>query len=414
MNALDIALKDLRIFFKDRGSVVLLLLLPLMFIVIFSGALAGIGDSGEADTRILLPVIDLDGGAAAQTLIDGIAEAGGVRVERYTQGDARTLLDEGAAGRVLTIPAGFSAGLDENRQVTLSLISHPDADPETTEAVRLVVEGVALDMALESQILASLQQMGEMQADVPEEQQVFTPERTIAQARSQFERSRTRPLVAVLQTVPGSEGEREEIPSGIQLSVSGFTIMFVFLTGQATARSIYDEKRVGSFRRLLAAPISKASILAGKMIPNFITALIQTAVIFAFGIVGMRLLGQTPLTLGDSPLGVVLVAVLVSLCSCGFGVLIAALARTENQISGLSSVLLWVMGILGGCFVPAFILENFLGPLPMIVPHYWANRAFNDLLVRGSGLANVAMEMAVLLGFTALFFAVGLWRFDFE
>lgn len=204
------------------------------------------------------------------------------------------------------------------------------------------------------------------------------------------------------------------MPNAIQLSVAGFTIMFVFLTGQTTARSIYDEKRVGSFRRLLAAPISKASLLVGKMIPNFITALVQTAVIFAFGMVGMRLLGLTPLTLGDSPLGVVLVAVLVSLCSSGFGVLIAALARTENQISGLSSVLLWIMGILGGCFVPAFILENFLGPLPMIVPHYWANRAFNDLLVRGSGLADVVTEMVVLLGFTALFFAVGLWRFDFE
>jgi ABC-2 type transport system permease protein len=414
MNALHIAFKDLRIFFKDRGAVVLLFLLPLMFIVIFSGALASIGDGGEEDTRILLPVIDLDGGAAAQTLVDGIAGAGGVRVERHTQGDARTLLDENVAGRVLTIPAGFSAGLADNRQVTLRLTSHPDADPQKTEAVRLVIEGVALDMALESQILASLQQMGDMQANVPEEQRAFTPERTIAQARSQFERSRTRPLVAVLQTVPGSEGEREEMPNAIQLSVAGFTIMFVFLTGQTTARSIYDEKRVGSFRRLLAAPISKASLLVGKMIPNFITALVQTAVIFAFGMVGMRLLGLTPLTLGDSPLGVVLVAVLVSLCSSGFGVLIAALARTENQISGLSSVLLWIMGILGGCFVPAFILENFLGPLPMIVPHYWANRAFNDLLVRGSGLADVVTEMVVLLGFTALFFAVGLWRFDFE
>ncbi len=72
------------------------------------------------------------------------------------------------------------------------------------------------------------------------------------------------------------------------------------------------------------------------------------------------------------------------------------------------------MGILGGCFIPLFILENFLGPLPKIVPHYWANRAFNDLLVRGLGLADVTTEMAVLLGFTALFFVIGLWRFDFD
>ncbi|MBE9472144.1 MAG: ABC transporter permease, partial [Chloroflexi bacterium] len=341
--------------------------------------------------------------------------AGGVRVERYEQAEAQALLDENKLARVLTIPARFTADIADNRQVTLRFVNHPDADPEETEAVRLVIEGVARDMSLKSQILASLQQMGAMQANAPEEFQVFTAERTMAQARSQFERSRTQPLVAVVQTVPGQpEGEREEMPDAVQLAVPGFTVLFVFLTAQATARSIYDEKKVGSFRRLLAAPMSKASLLAGKMIPNLITGLIQTAVIFAFGIIGMRLLGLTPMTLGDAPLAVVLVAVLIALCSSAFGILIAAIARTENQIGGLSSVFLWVMGILGGCFIPLFILENFLGPLPKIVPHYWANRAFNDLLVRGLGLADVTTEMAALLAFTALFFVIGLWRFDFN
>ncbi len=415
MKTLSITFKDLQIFFKDRGAVVQLFLLPLLFIVVFSGALAAIGSGGEEDTRILLPVVDLDGGEAAQTLLDGLDAAGGVRVERYEQTEAQALLDESKLARVLTIPARFTADIADNRQVTLRFVNHPDADTKETEAVRLVIEGVARDMSLKSQILASLQQMGAMQANAPEEFQVFTMERTMAQARSQFERSRTQPLVAVVQTVPGQpEGEREEMPDAVQLAVPGFTVLFVFLTAQATARSIYDEKKVGSFRRLLAAPMSKASLLAGKMLPNFITGLIQTAVIFAFGIIGMRLLGLTPMTLGDAPLAVVIVAVLVALCSSAFGILIAAIARTENQIGGLSSVFLWVMGILGGCFIPLFILENFLGPLPKIVPHYWANRAFNDLLVRGLGLADVTTEMAALLAFTALFFVIGLWRFDFN
>jgi len=414
MNALHIARKDLQIFFKDRGSVMLLFLLPLLFIVIFSGALSAIGSDSDEDTRILLPVVDLDGGEAAQTLLEGLDAAGGIRVELYAQAEARTLLDERKLARVLTIPAGFTAKLADSQQVTLRLINHPDADAEGTEAVRLIVEGVAQDMSLESQIFASLRQMADMQANAPEEFQVFSMERTMAQARSQFERSRTHPLVAVVQTVPGQEGEREEMPDPIQLAVSAFTVLFVFLTSQTAARSVYDEKKIGSFRRLLAAPMSKASLLAGKMIPNFIMGLIQTAVIFAFGIIGMRLLGLTPMTLGSAPLAVVLVAMVVALCSSGFGILIAAIAHTENQISGLSSLLLWVMGILGGCFVPLFILENFLGPLPKIVPHYWANRAFNDLLVRGLGLADVIMEMAVLLAFTALFFALGVWRFDFD
>jgi ABC-2 type transport system permease protein len=105
---------------------------------------------------------------------------------------------------------------------------------------------------------------------------------------------------------------------------------------------------------------------------------------------------------------------LIALCSSALGILIAAIARTENQIGGLSSVLLWGMGLLGGAFVPLFLLERFLGPVPKVVPHYWANHALVNLMVRGLGLADVALDCAMLLGFTVLFFAIGLWRFDFE
>ena len=199
-----------------------------------------------------------------------------------------------------------------------------------------------------------------------------------------------------------------------RFAVPALTVLFVFLTAQTAAQSIYDEKKVGSFRRLLAAPISKASMLVGKMLPAFLTALVQTAVTFAFGIVGLRLMGLTPLTLGNSPLGVVLVAVAVALCTSSFGILIAAVARTENQIGGLSTLLLWGMGIVGGGIVPLFLLESFLGPLPKVVPHYWAIRAYNDLMIRGLGLVDVAVEIVVLLGFSALFFAVGLWRFEYD
>jgi ABC-2 type transport system permease protein len=269
-------------------------------------------------------------------------------------------------------------------------------------------------MSLEAQILASLEQMGAMQANAPEAYQVFTVDRMQAQARSQFERAQTQPLVAVRQTVPGQEGEREDEPDLDVFVVPGLTVLYVFLTAQATARSIYDEKKVGSFRRLLAAPMSKASLLVGKMLPNFFTALIQTAVIFAFGVVGMRMLGLNATTLGNDPLALVLVVVLIALCSSAFGIVIAAIARTENQIGGLSTLLLWGMGIIGGSIFPLIGLEKFLGSMPNIVPHAWANRALNDLMIRGLGLADVTTEMALLLGFTALFFAIGLWRFEFD
>ena len=418
MKALSVAWKDLHILLKDRGTAIRLLVLPLLFIVITSGALTAMtADQNQGDRRIPLPVVDLDGGEAARTLVDGLEAAGGVQVQQYDPSEATALLNENELDHVLTIPAAFTEDLAQNRAVTLRLVSHPNAGTARTESVRLVVEGVARDMALETQILASLQQMGQMLADAPPEYQAaFAVERTQAQARSQFERASSQPLVAVTQRVPTPVGgeEQEELASANLLAVPGYAVLFVFLTAQATASSIYEEKKVGSFRRLLAAPISKASLLAGKMLPNFLTALVQTAVIFAFGAFGLRLLGIASVTLGRDPLALALVVVLMALCSSALGLVIAAIARTENQIGGLSQLMLWVMAIVGGSIVPGFILEMFLGPLPRIVPHYWANRALDNVMIRGLTLSGVTTEMAALLGFTALFFVIGLWRFEFE
>ena len=111
------------------------------------------------------------------------------------------------------------------------------------------------------------------------------------------------------------------------------------------------------------------------------------------------------------PLGAVL---LTALCSSAFGIVIAALARTESQIGGLSAVVLWSMGILGGSFIPVFLLDRLLGPVPKVVPHYWANRALTNVMLRGLRLADVTVELAMLAAFAALFFVIGLLRFDFD
>ena len=415
MSALSIAFKDIQILLKDRGVLFQLILLPLIFILVIAGAFSGM-DSEVEDTRIPLPIVDLDGGMRAQVLIEGIDRAGGVRSESMAQEHARQRLEAGEIQRVLTIPADFTNSLDQNEPTTLLITSQSNADAQETEAVRLVVEGVAQDMALENQILASLQQMGDMQANAPPEfQAAFSVERIQGQARAQFESASGRPLVSVQQRLPqlGEEQEQEE-PSFAQTSVPGFTVLFVFLAAQNTARSIYDEKKVGSFRRLMAAPIGKASLLLGKVLPNFVLALIQFGIIFFFGSVVLGWFGFIPVSLGNDLLGLSLVALVVAFCSSTMGILIASLARTESQIGGVSTLLLWGLGIIGGSIIPTFILDQVLGPVPKIAPHYWANRALNDLMLRNLALMDVLPEMGFLLGFAALFILVGMWRFDFE
>jgi ABC-2 type transport system permease protein len=411
MNALSIAVKDLKILLRDRGLVLQLFLLPLLFIVTFS-VIMSLGDEEEA---IRLPVVNLDSdGEVAQGLLEGLQSVDGIEVVEYrSEQEATAALDQGEIVRVLTIPAGFSADVQAGRRTALELVNSPDASVEQTAAVREVVAGAAATFSLETQLIEAFRQMDQMMAMTSPEYQVFTETTIEQQARTQFERSREGALVSAVTKLPKSlVGEKEEL--GVQVTVAGFLVLFVFLTAQATAQSIYDEKKVGSFRRLLAAPMSKAELLGGKMIPNFIVTLAQIAVILAAGVLVFPLLGMEKLTLGNDPLALIVLSLMVALCSSSMGVLIAALARTESQVSSISSVALWVMGALGGAFMPTFLLGGAIEVISKIVPHSWAATAYYDLLLRGKGIAEIGPELAVLAGFTLVFAIIGIWRFEFD
>ena len=414
-NILSITRKDILVLSKDWGALVQLFLLPLIFVLIFGGlwSVAAAGDDEES--FIPLPLVNLDpSGETAQKFIDNINKAGGLKTEEYEEVQAQVLFDGEEIERLLTIPAGFSAAVIAHEPATVHLLM-AGANVDEDQSVLLVVEGVARNMGLEAQILASLEQMSDMSAASADDMQVFTDDSAISQAQSQFERAETTPLIAVQEKLPDALGEEaEERLNPIQVAVPGMTVLFVFLTAQLTASSIYEEKKVGSFRRLLAAPIRKSSLLFGKMLPNFLTVLMQVIVIWAVAIFIFPLIGMESLDLGDAPVALALLVLTVAVCSTALGVFIAGIARTEAQVGGISQAILWIMAFLGGAIIPFILFSDSLSTIGQFIPHYWAVIGFNDLLIRSKGLADIALNLAVLLGFSLVFFVVGLWRFDYD
>ena len=201
MNALNIAWKDLQIFIRERGQLVYLFLLPFVFILVFTGVYSAIGDTVK---KITLAVVNLDpSGATAQSLVDNAEDEGALEIELYSEDVAQGLIEDGSIERYLLIPAGFTQDIAADTQTTVHLINGPDADESQTEAIYTLIDGVAKDMALQSQLIAGFKQMGAMMGGgASDEDQAFTADVIVAQAQSQFERAKTAPLVGVEQKMP--------------------------------------------------------------------------------------------------------------------------------------------------------------------------------------------------------------------
>ena len=422
MNIWNMTKKDLQVFFKDRGALAYLFLMPLVFMLIFAflGSMAWGGSSSQAqkDDRAVLPVVNLDAdGALAKQFIASFNQSGAYRAEEYDLPKAQQLLNQLKLLRYLVIPEHFSADLAQGRTVALDLIVHPDADSSTTQAILQVVQGVANGASLEQQILDGIRQMGAMQASNPQAGVAFNTERILTQAKQQFNESRQDPLVAVVQREPLTEkvGEQQTFDLGTSI-VPGVCVLFVFLAASTVAHNIYDERRSGSLRRLLAAPMTRTALLLGKLVPILVLTLIQIGFIFLIGSTLLPLLGVGRLGIGRNPLAWAAASACIAVCSTSMGILIAGITRTEGQITGLSNALLWVAGFLGGGIVPTYLFKQVtvLYSFAHLLPQFYATTAYYDIITRGKGLAEVWTGLLILLAFSAVFFLIGARRFKFE
>jgi ABC-2 type transport system permease protein len=421
MNIWNFIKKDWAVFFRDRGAMLWLFILPLIFILIFSGlARMSMGESSgeeEQDTRSPIPVVNLDvDGEIAQELIQQLDQVQGFKAVIYEEAIAEQALRRLKINRYVIIPEDFTAKLSQGERVSLTLVVHPDASSSTTQTLVDILSGVGDSISLELQILDGIRQMGKMQANNPDVQNTFNSERVLEQAESQFAASREKPLVSVFERAPSIS---EEKSMDLDLSASfvpGICVLFVFLSSTAVARSLFDERKSGTLRRLMCAPLSRAMVLAGKMVPVFLLTLIQIIVIFAAGAFLLPIMGFGRLNIGEQPLAWAITSILIALCSTCLGVLISTVARTEGQVSGISNALLWVAGFLGGAIFPAVFLQQIplMNVLMKLVPQSWAIIAYYDVLTRGKGLADIWPNLLILVGFSVVFFAIGVRRFKFE
>lgn len=213
----------------------------------------------------------------------------------------------------------------------------------------------------------------------------------------------------VLSVAPARPRERAEAEaSSFQLVVPGNAVLFGFFIALTCAMSFSEERRTGTWRRLLASPVPTWVLLVAKLIPYVALGALQVSLLFvvgAFGF-GMKVTGSV------AALGVLTVG--VACCATTLGLAIAAFSATEKQISSLGSVLILIMGLLGGCMVPRVLMPPLLQKIGLAVPHGWALDGYNTILVHGGGFADVGKQIAAVYGFAAAFGLIGIRRFRFD
>jgi ABC-2 type transport system permease protein len=405
-----ITFKELKVLWLDREALALLFVMPVFFILVMSFALEGVFEAGSKGRPIELLVVNRNGGRVVEQAITDLKRAEAlILIEAYegvplTSDKAEQLIRKGVYPLALLFEEGFTekvlqiSNRPETEKASVYLISDPAMNVQLLAAVKGVIQSVIERRVLLARVPQRLKGM----LGIPEGME-GPPDSMLGEMnKSESERSG----VVFIHTFPkGFNAGRR--PTATEQNIPGYTIFGVFFIVLTLASSFLQEKKDGTFQRILTAPLSKAAFLIGKLLPYYLVNLIQIALMFSVGVVvfGIKL-GHLP--------ALVIVSLALAAAANGLGLLVAALGKTEAQVNGLSVLLAITLSALGGMMVPTFIMPDLMKTLSLFTPHAWALAGYHDIIIRGLGVRQILSETGVLLGFASFFFMVALWRFRFD
>jgi ABC-2 type transport system permease protein len=192
-------------------------------------------------------------------------------------------------------------------------------------------------------------------------------------------------------------------------NVPGFAVMFVLMGVMfSVAFGLQDEKDCGAITRLRSAPSRVASLLSGKLLARFAMGVVQMVVLFVYGH------WMFDVSLGASPVAFPALCLAVVFAMTGFSLLVAAFARTREQIIPLGLTVIMIVCSIGGCWWPLFMEPPWLQRMAYVFLTAWSMDGLNDLILRDRGLVEILPTLGALAvyGAGSLVAGLKLYRLD--
>lgn len=187
-------------------------------------------------------------------------------------------------------------------------------------------------------------------------------------------------------------------------AIIGMTVLFGCMFGMG--ESLAGERERGELARLFMTPTSVATVVGGKIISKLTIEIVRAIILIVAAIVlfGIIINGSMALTL--------LILALGALCFVGFGIMISARVSTQEDYMQMVMPITMPMMFVSGVFYPIETMPWIFQKLAYILPLTYVNDALRAVMLKGVGIGGVWIDIVVLLGFTALFFALGVTRFN--
>ncbi|MGL4852973.1 MAG: ABC transporter permease [Phocaeicola sp.] len=348
--------------FRDRRTMMILFMMPIMQMLLFGFALT----TEVKNTH--MAVLDLSKDLSTERIIEQLNANNYFTLTRYLHSweEIESTFQEGNASLVVVFEENFHNNLLHGGEGSIQLLADA-TDPNqaiafTNYAVQVIAQ---YGQELTNQQQAPLQ-------IVPTIRMLYNPQ-----------------MKGAYNFVPGVMG-----------------LILMLICAMMTSVSIVREKERGTMEILLSSPIKPIYIILSKVTPYFALAIVDLAVILLLS----RFILHVPLA-GNLFL-LVAIALIFILSALSLGILISNLVTTQVAamlISGMGLMLPTI--ILSGLIFPIESMPKVLQIVSAFLPARWFIQAVRKIMIQGVDGIYVLKEFLILSSMVLLLLAISLKQF---
>jgi ABC-2 type transport system permease protein len=393
--------KDIMVLWRHKPRLIALILFPIIMITLF-----GYGMGGTL-TNIPVVVVSQSNGPVTDATLNAIKSTSLYDVVNIINdpNKGKQMVMDGQAKAAIILPTNYD---DMQSQTPKNVIIDADSSDQMATGA-LIPTTQALFSQISNQLgIQELQSMG-LSSSVAQSSQIQVQSQTSSQLLSSPAATASgginfqnivNSINFQINKLYGNISYIDFLVPGVLAMVVLFSCMF------GMGESIAGERERGELARLFMTPTSITTIVGGKILSKLTIETGRAVILIVVAIIlfGIVIAGSMLLTL--------LLLVLVALCFVGFGIMISARVSTQEDYMQMVQPITLPMMFMSGVFYPVETMPWIFQKIAYILPLTYANDALRAVMLKGVGIGAIWVDVVVLLGFTALFFGLGVRGFN--
>ncbi|WP_265429483.1 ABC transporter permease [Chryseobacterium sp. YIM B08800] len=205
-------------------------------------------------------------------------------------------------------------------------------------------------------------------------------------------------LITFKEITP-NKGKEEMMPNSVQHNVPAWALFAIFFIVVPLSINLVKEKSQGTSVRVRVSPTPYYIHILGKTFTYLIICIIQFLLMVAVGVWLFPYMDLPQFDVTGKMFHLIIVTLFAGLAAIGFGVLLGTVADTQEQSAPFGATSVVVLAAVGGIWVPVFLMPEFMQKIAAFSPMNWGLNAYYDIILRNSGLGEIAKELIFLFLF---------------